>query len=116
LYRRQPDYEQKLQQLLADSSSAILLLMGTELGEDRMPNGAFCKPRRPWCCWIAPLIHLNFDAVLMDNENSVAQAVDYLISQRPYGNRLSAGQRPHSQLYQARPRGIAGPWKCTACP
>ena len=78
LYRRQPDYEQKLQQLLADSSSAILLL-GTELSE---------KDARPFLAAQSPLVlldcsfdTLNFDAVLMDNESSVAQAVDYLISQ-----------------------------------
>lgn len=77
LYRRQPDYEQKLQQLLADTSSA-LLLMGTELGEQDAKR--FLEAKAPLVLLDCSFDHLNFDAVLMDNENSVAQAVDYLIS------------------------------------
>lgn len=78
LYRRQPDYEQKLQQLLADTSSAILL-MGTELNEQ--DAACFLKAQAPLVLLDCSFDTLNFDAVLMDNENSVAQAVDYLISQ-----------------------------------
>ncbi len=77
LYRRQPDYEQKLQQLLADTSSA-LLLMGTELGEQDAKR--FLEAKAPLVLLDCSFDTLNFDAVLMDNENSVAQAVDYLVS------------------------------------
>ena len=76
LYRRQPDYEQKLQQLLADTSSA-LLLMGTELGEQDAKR--FLEAKAPLVLLDCSFDTLNFDAVLMDNENSVAQAVDYLV-------------------------------------
>jgi DNA-binding LacI/PurR family transcriptional regulator len=44
LYRRQPDYHQKLQQLLTDPASAILLL-GTELSEEDAPP--FLKAQSP---------------------------------------------------------------------
>ena len=78
LYRREPDYEQKLQQLLADTSSAILLL-GTELNEEDARS--FLQARAPLVlldCWFD---HVDFDAVLMENEDSVARAVDYLYQQ-----------------------------------
>jgi DNA-binding LacI/PurR family transcriptional regulator len=78
LYRRQADYPQKLQQLLTDPSSAILLL-GTELSEEDAPP--FLKAQSPLVLLDCSFDKLNFDAVLMDNESSVAQAVDYLISQ-----------------------------------
>ena len=78
LYRRKPDYEQKLQQILSDTSSAILL-MGTELNEEDAKS--FLDAPVPLVlldCWFD---NLSFNAVLMNNEDSVGQAVNYLVSQ-----------------------------------
>lgn len=76
LYRRRPDYEERLAELLNDMSSAILL-MGTELSEaDARP---FQQAKVPLVLLDAWFDNLSFDAVLMNNEDSVSQAVQYLI-------------------------------------
>lgn len=76
LYRQDADYEQQVELLLQDTSAAILLI-GTELSlEDAK---AFSGTKIPLvlldCCFDDLLFH----SVLMDNENSMRHAVDYLI-------------------------------------
>lgn len=73
---RESDYAQQLQQLLADSSYAILLL-ATEMSEDEV---------RPFAKCAAPLVLLDawfeqtpFDSVLMSNTDSVCQATQFLL-------------------------------------
>lgn len=78
LYRQKPEYGKQLQELLNDAGSGILLI-GTELTEENAK--VFQQAVAPIIlvdCWFP---HLPFDAVLMDNEDSVMQAVDYLIDQ-----------------------------------
>ena len=77
LYRRKPDYEERVNELLSDTSSAILLV-GTELSEqDALPFQKAGVPLVLLDCWFD---NLSFNAVLMNNEDSVCQAVNYLIS------------------------------------
>lgn len=78
LYRHNDDYGTRLQQLLEDKSSAILLI-GTELNE---------QDAQVFYGWDGPLLvldakfdNLDFNAVLMNNEESVRQAIDYLVKQ-----------------------------------
>ncbi len=75
LYRQSPDYEQEAAKLLGDTSSAILLV-GTELSKEDAVR--FQQTKSPLvlldCCFEQPV----FNAVLMDNEESVYQAAAYL--------------------------------------
>ena len=78
LYRREPDYDAQVEDLLSDTSSAILLI-GTELNE---------ADARPLLTAQVPLVlldcafeNLPFQCVLMENENAVAEAVRYLIAE-----------------------------------
>lgn len=76
LYRRSPDYEERVNELLNDTTSAILLV-GTELNE--IDAQRFQKASVPLIlldCWFE---NLSFNAVLMNNVDSVYQAVNYLI-------------------------------------
>jgi len=76
LYRRRADYEDRVQELLSDTTAAILLV-GTELGE--ADAAVFQKAAVPIVlldCWFEKL---SFNAVLMNNQDSVCQAVDYLV-------------------------------------
>ena len=76
LYRNSPDYEERVNQILNDTSSAILLV-GTELNEQNAK--AFQKTSVPLVlldCWFE---NLSFNAVLMNNIDSVSQAVNYLV-------------------------------------
>lgn len=78
LYRQRAEYGKQLQELLNDASSGILLI-GTELTEENAKE--FQQAVAPIIlvdCWFP---HLPFDAVLMDNEDSAMQAVEYLIDQ-----------------------------------
>ncbi len=78
LYRSKPDYEERVKELLSDTSAAILLV-GTEL--NKQDAELFQKAAVPLVlldCWFDDL---SFNAVLMNNEDSVYQAVDYLIAQ-----------------------------------
>lgn len=76
LYRHSEDYQERLQSLLEDTNSAILLI-GTELQEE---DAAVFQD------WPGELLlldtkfdHLAFNAVLMNNESSSRQATEYLI-------------------------------------
>jgi len=76
LYRNSPDYEERVNQILNDTSSAILLV-GTELNEQNAK--AFQQAAVPLVlldCWFE---NLSFNAVLMNNIDSVSQAVNYLV-------------------------------------
>lgn len=76
LYRRQPDYKERVAELLNDTTSAILLI-GTELSEqDAIPFQQAEVPLVLLDCWFD---HLSFNAVLMNNQDSVCQAVNHLI-------------------------------------
>ena len=78
LYRREPDYDKMVHELLQDTSSAILLL-GTELSA--ADAEVFQRAQMPLVlmdCWFP---QLPFNAVLMNNHDSVCQAVNYLIAQ-----------------------------------
>ena len=76
LYRRRGDYEERVQELLNDTTAAILLV-GTELNEEdakvfqQMPVPVVLLD-----CWFE---NLSFNAVLMNNQDSVSQAVNYLV-------------------------------------
>lgn len=75
LYRRHADYEERVQELLSDTSAAILLV-GTEL--DEKEAAVFQKASVPLVlldCWFE---NLSFNAVLMNNQDSVCQAIEYL--------------------------------------
>lgn len=78
LYRQEPDYREQVKELLSDTSSAMILV-GTELDE---------KDAEPFLMAQVPLVlldcsfeNLPFQCVLMENENSVAEAVRHLIAQ-----------------------------------
>lgn len=78
LYRGQNDYEERVRELLRDTSSGILLV-GTELTEETAL--VFLHSAAPLVlmdCWFD---RLPFNSVLMDNESSVMEAVDYLVAQ-----------------------------------
>ncbi len=78
LYRREPDYEAQVEDLLSDTSSAILLI-GTELNEaDARP---FLEAQVPLVLLDCAFENLPFQCVLMENENAVAEAVRYLIAE-----------------------------------
>ena len=77
LYRRKPDYAERVGALLSDTSSAILLV-GTELDEETAEP--FCKAPVPLVLLDACFPTLSFHAALMENEDSVYQAVRHLIS------------------------------------
>lgn len=75
LYQRHEDYQKRMEELLADAGSGILLI-GTELTEESA---------RPFAHSLAPLVlldayfkNLPFDAVLMDNDEGVESAVHIL--------------------------------------
>lgn len=76
LYRRDADYEQQAELLLQDTSSAILLI-GAELSEEDAK--AFAQTKIPLVLLDCSFDDLPFHSVLMDNENSMRHAVDYLI-------------------------------------
>ena len=72
LYRREADYEQQVEDLLGDTSSAILLV-GTELSEEDAK--AFLNAQVPLVLLDCAFENLPFQCVLMENENAVAEAV-----------------------------------------
>lgn len=76
LESRQPDYEQKLRQLLDDPSYAILLLATEMTEKDLLP---FEKCKAPIVLLDAWFEHPRFDSVLIGNTDSVCEAVQYLI-------------------------------------
>ena len=78
LYRREADYEQQVEDLLGDTSSAILLV-GTELSEEDAK--VFLTAQVPLVLLDCAFENLPFQCVLMENENAVAEAVRYLIAQ-----------------------------------
>ena len=78
LYRREADYEQQVEDLLGDTSSAILLV-GTELSEKDAK--VFLTAQVPLVLLDCAFENLPFQCVLMENENAVAEAVRYLIAQ-----------------------------------
>lgn len=76
LYRQKPDYEERLQALFSDTIAAILLV-GTELSEtDARVFQDAPVPLVLLDCWFENLL---FNAALMNNADSVFQAVNYLI-------------------------------------
>ncbi|WP_302489828.1 LacI family DNA-binding transcriptional regulator [uncultured Mitsuokella sp.] len=77
LYRQESDYEEQVEDLLSDTSSAMLLI-GTELSEeDAKP---FLQAQMPLVLLDCAFENLPFQCVLMENENSVAEAVRGLIA------------------------------------
>ena len=78
LYRREADYEQQVEDLLGDTSSAILLV-GTELSEEDAK--VFLNAQVPLVLLDCAFENLPFQCVLMENEDAVAEAVRYLIAQ-----------------------------------
>ena len=76
LYRREAGYEQQVELLLQDTSAAILLV-GTELSEEDAK--AFMNTKMPLVLLDCSFDNLPFHSVLMENENSTKQAVNYLI-------------------------------------
>lgn len=78
LYCRHEDYKEQVEALLADRESGIILI-GTELKEETAR--VFQEAQMPLVvvdCWL-PRVPMN--AVLMENEDSVMEAVEYLIRQ-----------------------------------
>lgn len=78
LYCRHEDYGEQVEALLADRGSGIILI-GTELTEETAR--VFQEATVPLVvvdCWL-PRVPMN--AVLMENEDSVMEAVEYLIHQ-----------------------------------
>lgn len=73
---RQPDYEQKLQQLLEDPSCGILLLATEMTEKDVLP---FQQCAAPFVLLDAWFERAKFDSVLISNTDSVCEAVQYLI-------------------------------------
>ncbi len=76
LYRRQADYASRLREILSDITSGILLV-GTELVEETARP--FAQSEAPLVLLDAWFDRLPFDAVLMNNEESVIEAVRHLI-------------------------------------
>lgn len=76
LYRRHNDYEDNVRELLNDTGSAVLLV-GTEMNE--VDAAVFAKAQIPLVMVDNYFEDLYFDTVLMDNEDSVVKAVEYLI-------------------------------------
>ena len=76
LYRRHGDYEDNVRELFNDTMSAILLV-GTEMGESDAK--VFMEASQPLVMVDNYFENLCFDTVLMDNEDSVGKAVNYLI-------------------------------------
>ncbi|MCR5758636.1 MAG: LacI family DNA-binding transcriptional regulator [Selenomonas sp.] len=76
LYRRDGNYAQQVELLLQDTSAAILLV-GTELSEEDAK--AFLDTKMPLVLLDCSFAALPFHSVLMDNENSMGQAAEYLI-------------------------------------
>jgi LacI family transcriptional regulator len=75
LYRRRADYDERVQELLNDPTAAILLV-GTELNEtDAAVFQQASVPLVLLDCWFE---NLSFNAVLMNNRDSVCQAVVHL--------------------------------------
>lgn len=77
LDRNDPDFQHRLDEVMNDSSCGIILL-GTELLDDEFPK--FLKGQAPMVlldCWSS-----NFptDAVLINNADSVTNAVQYLVN------------------------------------
>lgn len=75
LYRHEEDYEKRLHDILQDVTSAVLLV-GTELDENSAR--AFLKAEMPLVLLDCSFGLLKFHSVLMDNENAMLQAVNYL--------------------------------------
>ncbi|MFA6849024.1 MAG: LacI family DNA-binding transcriptional regulator [Selenomonadaceae bacterium] len=99
LYRQKPDYEERLQALFSDTTAAILLV-GTELSEtDARVFQDASVPLVLLDCWFE---NLSFNAVLMNNADSVFQAVNYLIGRghRQIGY-LKGGVRIQNFKYRA---------------
>ncbi len=76
LYRRHTDYEESVRELLNDTMSAFLLV-GTEMNEEDAK--VFADGSMPLVMVDNYFEDLCFDTVLMDNEDSVVKAVNFLI-------------------------------------
>lgn len=76
LYRHHNDFEDNVRELLNDTTSAVLLV-GTEMNEE--DAHIFTHAGLPLVMVDNYFESLNFDTVLMDNEDSVAKAVNYLL-------------------------------------
>ncbi|MBQ3854996.1 MAG: LacI family DNA-binding transcriptional regulator, partial [Anaerovibrio sp.] len=76
LYRHNSDYEDNVRELLNDTMSAVLLV-ATEMNEEDAKT--FEDTGLPLVMVDNYFENLYFDTVLMDNEDSVEKAVDYLI-------------------------------------
>lgn len=81
LYRHREDYELLVNEIIGDASAGVLLL-ATEMTEDDAK--VFFNAKMPLVLVDNYYDNLNFESVLMDNEDSVCQAVNYLIG---YGHR-----------------------------
>lgn len=76
LDRNDPDYKEQVNAILNDTSSAVILL-GTELLDDEFP--LFMNPSCPMVlldCWSS---NFPLNAVLINNADSVGNAVEYLV-------------------------------------
>ena len=76
LYRHHSDFEDNVRELLNDTTSAVLLV-GTEMNEE--DAHIFQDASIPLVMVDNYFESLKFDTVLMDNEDSVAKAVKYLL-------------------------------------
>ena len=77
LRREDPEYEERLEELLNDPSSALLIL-ATELSPEEAK--AFLKARSPVVMLDNWYEELPFNAVLIDNTDAALKAVSYLAS------------------------------------
>lgn len=76
LYRQKADYEMRINELLGDTSAAILLI-GTELNE--ADAAIFKKATVPFVLLDCSFDNVSFNTVLMNNQDSACQAVNYLV-------------------------------------
>ena len=77
LYYDAPDYYTQVQALMGDTSSAVILLATEMKEEDFSP---FAKPKCPLILLDGWSNTLDFDSVLINNQDSARKAVNYLIS------------------------------------
>lgn len=101
LYRQSDSYDAEVAAILADTDSAILLV-GTELSEeDAKP---FLHAKVPLILLDASFDRMQFDSVLMDNRNSMQDAVDYLVAK---GHKIIGylGSEVETPNFQSRHRG-----------